>query len=352
VKIPPAGGLKGTITKWEVYRVLVFLEPRWRISKTNSILHALRLWGDNAEFNDSPIPSKFLTIPPSGKSMLEVMLSNYAFRNAGVSPSPFLYRTPAGIGVAYGYGTGAGGVAHADQFLKVMGELGLPLNARLELSETDTGTLAEVLNESISSFRLEEELEFTAVAYSRFLPPHSTWCNSKGKQFSFDVVAEKLLSRPLGEGACGGVHVLYALTNLLRVDQIFRILDPSTAKHIETRLDEVSRILERNQSSEGAWLLNWHKGKDVSTKEPWGFQAVWITGHHLEWIALATPRLRPSERTIKKAASLLANVIPRHTIDTIYESYAPFSHAARALLLIEELEPGALMKEFRHQALP
>src|SRR5260221_7701613 len=48
--IAPAGGLQGIIPREELRKVLLFAQPRWRIVKTNNLLHALRLWGVEAEF--------------------------------------------------------------------------------------------------------------------------------------------------------------------------------------------------------------------------------------------------------------------------------------------------------------
>jgi hypothetical protein len=343
IRVAPAGGLQGSISREELYKALLFLEPRWKIAKTNNLLHALRLWGVDADFTNSPLPNPFLTVPPSGKRMLDVLLSNRLFRQAGIFPSECLYRTDHGVGVVRD-NINAGGVAHVDQYMKVMAESGVPLRTKIEVFEKDDATLADVLRESQYSFGLEEELEFSAVAFSRYLPPRTTWQNRFGEVFTFDMMADKLLEKSLGQGACGGVHAMYALINLLRVNDRYPILKPVTRERIERRIARVSRLLEANQSPDGAWYLDWHVGKVPSEDEPVGFQAVWMTGHHLEWIALAVPRLRPDRKVIQKAASYLVKAIPLHTIHTIAESYAPFSHAGRALALIEEVDPAQVIK--------
>jgi len=87
------------------------------------------------------------------------------------------------------------------------------------------------------------------------------------------------------------------------------------------------------------WLGRWHESKAPLADAPWAFQAIAVTGHHLEWIALAPPQFRPRRESVERAALALARLIPQQPPPTVANSYAPFSHAARALLLMEEADP-------------
>ncbi|MCI0380420.1 MAG: hypothetical protein L0215_22780 [Gemmataceae bacterium] len=343
IVIPPAGGLTGTISRQELYRALLFVQPQWRVSKTSIILHALRLWGPEAQFDASVLPNPFYAGIPSGKRMLEVILDMEEHVQAGVKPSAFLYRSEHGVRVWYGAMFG-GDVAHVDQFLKVTGELGLSSDQEIRLMDGSRATLGEVVHDSLALFSPKEELEFTAVAYSRWLPPNGEWVDRFGNRHSLDDICLALARKPLGEGTCSGIHVPYALVNLLRAHYLHPVLSKEAVQFAETRLQEISRLLEKNQSPSGAWFENWHVSNTPKDGPDPTFQIISATGHHLEWIALAPERLRPATPCVKRSARLLAELIPRHTVNTISSGYTAFSHAARALALIEECDPAEVIR--------
>jgi len=170
--LTPSGGLQGAVDEGELRAVLQLVMPRWRVAKTNSLMHALRLWGVRSEFGDDPL-NPYHNGTPSGSRMLTVLLDSLEAERAGVQPYPFLHRTESGVGVQYE--AGGGGVAHHDQYLKVMGELGLASDTRLRLPDGGYATLEDVVHDSMLHFDIEQELEFTAVAFSRWLPPAKTW---------------------------------------------------------------------------------------------------------------------------------------------------------------------------------
>jgi hypothetical protein len=338
VDLQPLGGLEGTVPKQELAKVLVYLKPRWQSLKTNNLLHALRLWGRNARFeSNDPLgsyPESFL----SGNDMVRLLLDDKHYHELGVLPGSFLFRSREGVSVRYGEPTG--NVAHCDQLLKVMGEIGLPSGTQINLHDGDKATLNDVIRASLAEFSIDHELEFTTIAYCRWLPPRKEWVDRNGQRYTFNALCQKILDQPVGKGACCGTHALYALVTMLRVDEIYDILSDKNRNRIRTRLRDVCHILETNQSTEGAWFEGW-PGRNQPGADNETFQAIWVTGHQLEWIALAPRDLRPKRESISKAAQLLARIIPQHVVGTIENNYDAFSHAARALVLMERIDPIA-----------
>lgn len=341
--LPPAGGLRGTVSREELRRVFWFTQPRWRMSKTANILHALRLWGGDATFShDAPLGEGRATIADS-RRMLTVMLDMKEFNQANVGPSPFLYRTEYGAGITE-YLPSGGNVAHVDQYLKVMGELGLEAATPIRLADGHEATLADVLRDSLAKYRPTQELEFTAVAYSRWLPPNREWRDREGVRHTLDELCLAMAAKPIGEGACAGAHAPYALANLIRAHRAVPCLSGRAVAAAEGRLREVSGLLDRHRLPGGGWYSAWHRS---AAPDPVGdptFQFVVATGHHLEWIAMAPPELRPQADTIRAAASHLAEMIPTHTANTIHNGYTTFTHAARALALLEEVDPSEVLR--------
>jgi hypothetical protein len=203
--------------------------------------------------------------------------------------------------------------------------------------------LEDVVRHSLANFDSEQELEFTAVAYSRWLPPETAWTDRYGEEHDFDQLTDALLRRVPQHTACYGCHTPYALVNLLRANERHRILRASTVRRLEARLVEVSRLLERNQDASGVWFGLWYKCSEPAPGHSRGLQAIWVTGHQLEWIALAPQRVRPALGCIKRAARALVRLLPEHSYMTAANTYPQFSHACRALALIEEVEPGAIL---------
>lgn len=344
----PTGGLKDLVSADELKLAFRAIKPHWRVPKTNFILHALRFWGQEATFNDTYNPYGNGT--PSGSRMLEVMLDSLEAERFQVGPYPFLYRTRFGVGVQYE--TGGGGIAHLDQYLKVMGELALRSDTMVRLPDGSRANLGDAIRDSLLHFDADQELEFTAVAYSRWLPPTRTWHNRNGEIHSFDEVSDLLLCKSPTKAACCGIHILYALVNILRVHAIHPIIKPELVARIERRLYETSRALEQNQDQSGVWLGRWYESRSPSPGEEWGFQAIAATGHHLEWIALAPDRLRPKREVIGRAAVALTRLINKHASVTISNSYPPFSHAGRALALMQETTPSMILDDRASEAGP
>jgi hypothetical protein len=317
------------------------VRPHWKIPKINSVLHALRLWGKDSRFRDDYNP--FSSLTPSGYQLFLMATDNSLADKLGVLPlHSFLYRTKYGITPQFD--TGEGGIAHVDQYLKVLGEAGASLESVITLSDGSKSNVAAVVESSLLNFHLDQELEFSAVAYSRWLPPHKEWRNRNGRVFSFDDLANAILSKSIGSSSCHGIHSLYALANIYRAHLEFDILSPNVVVAIESRLHLASELLMRNQSESGLWFGGWTNSSLPSSKlvQEHGFEAVVATGHHLEWIAMTPKELRPAEDSIHKAAGALADLILKHDALTISNSYAPFSHAARSLLLLNDIEPSAI----------
>jgi hypothetical protein len=310
-------------------------------------MHALRLWGSSARFDspdvqgDVPILNPFLTAIPSAREMVAAMLSNPEARRLGVYPNINIRRSEYGVAVEVG--TVPGSIGHVDQYLKVAGDLGLSSGTQLELGDGETATISDVLRDSLAQFQIDQELDFTAASYAMWLPPHRSWHDRFGVEHSLEEVVGALLRRPVGSGACFGTHLPYALVQLYRSNEECYLFSRSLAGRIATTLSRVSRLLERHQSREGAWYAQWQESASADETEPAAFQAIAATGHHLEWISYAPPPLRPGEETIRRAARFLAESIPLNSVTTISRSYPRFSHAARALVLLEEVDPANLI---------
>jgi hypothetical protein len=69
-----------------------------------------------------------------------------------------------------------------------------------------------------------------------------------------------------------------------------------------------------------------------------------VTGHHLEWLALAPDEVQPPRETIVRAGQWLARTLIEMDQQELTATYGPYSHAARALCLWRSKEPFAAWK--------
>jgi hypothetical protein len=197
----------------------------------------------------------------------------------------------------------------------------------------------ELLQDTIMRYSPASEQEFIAIALALYLPPTaSTWKNQYNNAYNFDDAANALLGIDHGRGSFGGCHVPYAMTVILRVDDLSPILSPQTRKKMLRWIRDLSRKLEESQRPSGGWDFSWPRTSTVGVMygDPC-LDRITITGHHLEWIAMAPDSVRPALPVITRAvAALLRDIsdLPDLGGPRLFKSLLPCSHAARSLCLM------------------
>lgn len=186
-----------------------------------------------------------------------------------------------------------------------------------------------------------------ALAY--WHPPQRTWRDQFDTEHSFDELLSRLLETALGKGACGGTHVPYAVVAILRVDEQYPILSPEPRQKARQWLAKLARLLEDRWSMAGGWTRTW--AGPVDKQFIFGddlLDRITVTGHHLEWMALAPPELRVSDACLRRAAAgLRADVDALRPLQhRAFKSLLPVSHGARALSLLRGENPFRLWLKY------
>lgn len=323
------------VTDEQLAAVLDRVNPPVQTVNTNNFVHALRLWGANADFGDSKTPT--------GRELRDYFLDDATFRRfAGEAAPPLFYRGMNGIEVrsfndrvtdreTSSY--------HADDLLATLAESGVPLDATLRMRDGEA-KVSDLLESSLRRFHLDQlEYEWTAIAYARYVFPQPEWRNRYGQRIDIDLLADEILGHPPGLGPCNGLHRLEALAVLYRADEQSPSLSKRTKLKILTHMKQVSMLLANAQSSEGYWSREWPQGK--ASKNPSLHDQLLVTGHHLEWLALAPEEVQPPRETIVRAGQWLACTLVEMDEKQLLEAYGPYTHAARALCLWRSKEPLA-----------
>lgn len=370
IAIPSDGQLSRDVSVQDVREFLLTLGPHWmQQSKVDTIIHAFRLWGPNAVFPDQlfrrAFPDRHFW---SGSEMDGLFRSTEEYLRVFERESPLLFTLSDGIvcrtAPSSVPGSSNGALVHDDKLLRTFASLGYSSTTPLVAMRAVTrdpesgvfehhadlvqGTIRDLIRGSVNYFVVEQELEWTVESLCRYLAPCRSWTNRFGDRFTFDGVAEKLLSRPYGVGSCQGLHVLYAMTVLLRVDDVCEILSVEIRRRIESHL-LWSRELERRQVQDGTFT---EVQGSKSVPDLFEDRSDWISrsqivfiSHNLEWISLAPEELRPRHEVVVNAARALMEGLRPWSMYSRSGEYAPLSHAGSALCSLIGKTPTEICQE-------
>jgi hypothetical protein len=342
VKVSLEATERGVLLIAEHFRLRTKYTPKVPVSH---ILHASRLWLsplyslDTRFPPDDSIGAEFTIITPD--EMLRVLFDHESYAKfylKGSGVPDLLRKTTYGIGVHLADGPGApGGEAHVDQLLKVASEIGLSRDTPV-FTPQGSGTVGDIVVNSIMHFSMHQELEFTAISYSRYLPPARTWTNRFGRTYSFDDMAAELISKTRGAGCCYGAHVPYALISIVRADRVHPIISDYTRRSIRHYFGELASSLEEKQHKEGWWDAGWGEELPAQDADSSLQRRLRATGHHLEWMAFAPEDHRPSDVAMARAADYLVLQLSQMPLAHSQVFFPPLTHAVRSLLLITRRE--------------
>jgi hypothetical protein len=309
----PHADLKDVIPLDQTHDLLVTLLPTWfQAVKTDNLLHAFRLWGPSAEFPEDLFTHPFVDRHVfSGAEMEQVFMNSEAFSRVFPLDPPLLKLFSDGVVARIGFSNVEGGhigaLVHQDNLLTAFAELGYPSNtpiiavpadARVDNSKGSfpgvQAALSDLVQGAISYFSPRQELEWTIEALVRYLAPQQEWTNRFGETFTFNDVAGELLRRVPGEGSCIGLHTVYALVCLFRVNMQHRVLADGVAALIERYLQRRSQALDADVDSkeysfhrlDNKWPAAFRNSTEDRSEWMDANQLTYVS-HHLEWIAYA-----------------------------------------------------------------
>lgn len=347
VTIGPRFNDERVVTDEQLALVLDRVKPPPSPVNTNNFVHALRLWGAAADFDEASIPT--------GQQLRDYFLNDATFRQlAGEKAPPLFFRGRDGIEVRSfddRVTERSTSSYHTDDLIATLAEVGTPLDTPLVFREGEA-RVEDLLATSLRSFHLDRhEFEWTAIAYARYVFPQPHWRNKYGERIDIDRLVEELVRHAPDRGPCNGLHRLEALVVLNRADEQFRVVRPRTKLKMLVYLKRASQQLVAAQTADGYWTRQWPQGAaahtDASQKRPMATTEIGptlhdkllVTGHHLEWLALAPEEVQPPRETIIRAAQWLARALIEMDQKELLEAYGPYTHAARALCLWRGVEP-------------
>jgi hypothetical protein len=246
-------------------------------------------------------------------------------------------------GIRYAENTGldnSEGENHRDICLANFAELGLPLTTQVTAAETKS-TILELLQDSISNFDIrQKELEWTSIAFALYLTPSRTWTNRFGEEYSFDKLVDVMMKSPLNVASCGGTHLMYSLTVILRVDSQVGCLSNNMRIKLEEFLRKKMEVAVASQLQDGSWELDWSTIAEKTSETRRSndkvdqFAHLLATGHMIEWFSKLPLNLQPPSKTYLRAARWLS--ISLDKIPAIFDRkyFCPYVHAINSIKIL------------------
>jgi len=331
------------VSEEELAYVLKRIRPRFepRQMRPNLVEHALRTWGLDAQFSDPEVPS--------GQTLGEFLTDHGRFAASwGEQEQELLVERPAGIEIRYGR-TRSGSVHH-DHWLASLTEAGVSRDTPVYGPGRRGDSIDTVLREALVNFRLDErEAEWTALAYGLWLPPTTRWTGSGGRQYSFDLIAQRLMRGEGEKGVCNGTHRVYSLVVLLRLDDQFpEVLSDDVRPVAQRHLERVRDAIAAAQFDDGHWPGNWPLGADarLQPREDKLSTLIIATGHHLEWQAIAPADLRLSDAQNRRAVEWLLTTLRGHSPAQVMANYTFYTHVGNAFALWRKTRPTPFWRDW------
>lgn len=338
-KLTTTANLPEALSDEQLSSVLVKLRPRFRRGeiKINYVDHALRCWGLPAAFGDGQ--------SLSGEAMRQLLVDHRAFVDVyGPSTPPLMRHAASGVLVRVQKGPATS--SHVDHTLATLAEVGTPADFPIATAE-GPATVRDLLDGALSNFAFAQpEYEWTALTYLLFAAdPSRPFVAADGQIVSLDDLAERLMRQTLDQGCCYGNHRLYALAVLERLDREAEAsgrcwLAVSSRARLREHLAQATATLIATQSASGCWEVNGLASVRIPDEEmsPRAGRIL-MTGHALEFWAMASPEFHPPRETIVRGSQWLVRQIDALSEQDVREEYTYLSHACRALCLWRGEEP-------------
>jgi hypothetical protein len=306
--------------------------------------HLLRFWGPDAGFAEPA----FL----NGERLRSLITDHGSFSSFyGAAAPPLLEQTTMGVEVRVQQGPASS--SHNDHTLATLAEIGTPLGFPLETAQ-GAAAVRDLLARSLHDFSLNQlEYEWSILVYALYLPPVGRWTTSEGQTIDFEDLGDRIMRQKLNDGVCSATHRLYALNAVLRADEqtteaaAKRLLGPAARGRMTRFLERVTATLVRNQHPDGFWNDDWPYDRATSG-EPGDTPGddlaarLVVTGHVLEWWALAPAELQPPRPVAVAAGQWLVRTIDGLSDEEIVSNLSYLSHAGRALALWRQVKPASL----------
>ncbi len=220
--------------------------------------------------------------------------------------------------------------AHADQLLMALAEAGLPAGSGLVAHNGRGYTLRDLLRSAQTDFDEYEELGWTLMALSAYLPAGERW-RAGGREWGLEDVLQLALYRDPRMEAEEGSHHLQGVAHAwarcaprpgARAPQAQTRVWRDARRYLDNFIAQARDVQQPN----GDFSMAGFRGSLPPTTPQ---IAVQVTGHALEWLVVALPPEELGEPWVRRSVTRLVELLASQPL----ERFEPSSmyHAIHAL---------------------
>lgn len=195
------------------------------------------------------------------------------------------------------------GQGHDDQWLGYMSQCGVPLERTIQV-RGETFTIADLVTEAQWDVREGMEATWTLMGLGTLLPIDATWPARDGSQWSLERIAGMEAAHPVGEGACGGAHRLYAMAVAVRRYEQQGGALTGGWQSAHQRVNQGIEAARDYQQPDGGFSVEFFRRSATS---PDIARRISTTGHVLEFLMASLDDEQVREPWVKRAAVFLCD---------------------------------------------
>ncbi len=281
---------------------------------------------------------------------VDEMIDRILGEGQDIESKPRLQKTNAGARFFYGtQRSKADGEAHHAQVLAILAESGVPLERRIRVGQ-GWMKFEDLVADCKATYLSDGEFEWAATAIFAATRCKS-FANRQGVRFTINDVCDSLLKRPIGQGSCGGFHVLDAVCKLEQLDARYRLGMTATVRAaVRERSNRVRDFLMVTPREDGGYCANWSLGiedwkagvRPASQAEPGDVKSrLLVTSHAIEWLLAYHAPMESMDDVMVDAAKYLSiqcrelcSQLPPHELNLLY---CQLTHAFHVLSLLSSI---------------
>ncbi len=187
-------------------------------------------------------------------------------------------------------------------------------------------TIEDLIRAEMADCRRGQELTFSLIGLSHYLPTDTQWRASDGTVWTFETLLAEELAQPIVGAACGGTHRLMGLSYALRQRRLEGLPIEGQWARADAFIKDFVDYAWSLQNRDGSFSTNWFEGpqdnRDLDRK-------VQTTGHIIEWLIFTADQDELQDPRFVRSIQFLTNAFTRYR--TREWQPGPKGHVLRAL---------------------
>lgn len=201
--------------------------------------------------------------------------------------------------------TGVGLQGHQAQLLAILAQVGVPKNYPLHVNGRRF-TVSDLIESEMAACRTGQELTFTLIGLSHYLPTDSTWKASDGQPWDFERLIREELGQPVVGAACGGTHRLMGLSYALAQRRREGLPEDGQWNRAAIFINDFVDYAWRLQNRDGSFSTQWFEGREDNNDLDRKLQT---SGHIMEWLVFNATEEQLQDERVDRGIAFLAGAM-------------------------------------------